>query len=67
MIITVLFGMKIVRERTVYTAEKKNPLVGFVDIIKNKYAWTIIISEFLKRTVLSPYVYIIPWIQKQFP
>ena len=47
-IITVLSGMKMVRERTVYTAEKKNPLVGFVDIIKNKYAWTIIISEFLK-------------------
>ena len=47
-IITVLFGMKMVRERTVYTAEKKNPLVGFVDIISNKYAWTIIISEFLK-------------------
>ena len=47
-IITVLFGMKLVRERTVYTAEKKNPFKGFVDIIKNKYAWTIIVSEFLK-------------------
>ncbi len=47
-IITVLIGMKMVRERTVYTAEKKNPLIGFIDIIKNKYAWTIIISEFLK-------------------
>ena len=47
-VITVLLGMKVVRERTVYTAEKKNPLEGFVDIIKNKYAWTIIISEFLK-------------------
>ncbi len=47
-IITVLLGMKMVRERTVYTAEKKNPLIGFIDIIKNKYAWTIIISEFLK-------------------
>ncbi len=47
-VITVLLGMNVVRERTVYTAEKKNPLVGFVDIIKNKYAWTIIISEFLK-------------------
>ncbi len=47
-VITVLLGMKLVRERTVYTAEKKNPLIGFIDIIKNKYAWTIIISEFLK-------------------
>ena len=45
-VITVLLGMKMVRERTVYTAEKKNPLVGFIDIISNKYAWTIIISEF---------------------
>ncbi len=47
-IITMLLGMKIVRERTVYTAERKNPLIGFVDVLKNKYAWTIIISEFLK-------------------
>lgn len=47
-VITVLFGMKLVRERTVYIAEKKNPLIGFIDIIKNKYAWTIILSEFLK-------------------
>lgn len=47
-IITVLLGMKVVRERTVYTAEKKNPLVGFKDIVTNKYAWTIIVSEFLK-------------------
>ena len=47
-VITVLLGMKLVRERTVYTAEKKNPLLGFKDIITNKYAWTIIISEFLK-------------------
>lgn len=47
-IITVLLGMKMVRERTVYTAEKKNPLIGFKDVIKNKHAWKIIISEFLK-------------------
>ncbi len=47
-VITILLGMKLVRERTVYTAEKKNPLVGFMDVVKNKYAWTIIVSEFLK-------------------
>ncbi len=47
-IITVLLGMKLVRERTVYSAEKKNPLMGFKDILTNKYAWTIILSEFLK-------------------
>ncbi len=60
-IIRVLLGMKIVRERTVYTAEKKNPLIGFVDIIKNKYAWTIIFSEFLKSfrgiaTFMEPFI-----------
>lgn len=47
-VITVLLGMSIVRERTPYTAERKNPLIGFKDILKNKYAWTIIVSEFLK-------------------
>ncbi len=60
-IITVLIGMKVVRERTVYTAEKKNPLIGFFDIIKNKYAWTIIFSEFLKSfrgiaTYMEPFI-----------
>lgn len=36
------------RERIAYDNEKKNPLVGFGDVLKNKYAWTIIVSEFLK-------------------
>lgn len=47
-IITMLLGMKTVRERITYNNEKKNPLVGFGDVLQNKYAWTIIISEFLK-------------------
>lgn len=47
-IITMLLGMKLVRERIVYSAEKKNPLIGFIDILRNKYAWTIIVSDFLK-------------------
>ena len=47
-VITMLLGMKVVRERTVYTAEKQNPLLGFKDIITNRHAWAIIISEFLK-------------------
>ena len=47
-VITVLLGMNVVRERIPYTAEKKNPLEGFKDIVTNKYARTIIISEFLK-------------------
>lgn len=47
--ITMLIGMKMIKERTVYSVEKKNPLVGFKDVIKNKYAWVIIISDFLKN------------------
>jgi Na+/melibiose symporter-like transporter len=47
--ITMLIGMRLVRERTVYSQEKKNPLVGIKDILVNKYAWVIIISEFLKN------------------
>ncbi len=47
-IITVLIGMNAVKERVNYTTEKKNPIAGFKDILTNKYAWTIIISETLK-------------------
>ena len=47
-IITMLLGMNIVKERVVYTSERQNPLVGFKDILTNKHAWKIILSEFLK-------------------
>ena len=47
-IITTLIGMSAVEERVNYTTERKNPLVGFGDILKNKYAWAIIISDTLK-------------------
>ena len=47
-IITMLLGMKTVRERITYNNERKNPVEGYADVLKNKYAWTIIISEFLK-------------------
>lgn len=47
-IITMLLGMSAVKERVNYTTEKKNPLVGFGNILTNKYAWVIIVSEFLK-------------------
>lgn len=47
-IITMLLGMKTVRERITYSNEKKNPVEGYADVVKNKYAWVIIISEFLK-------------------
>lgn len=45
---TVLLGMNLVRERIPYSAEKKNPLLGFRDIIKNRHAHVVILSEFLK-------------------
>ncbi len=48
-VITMLFGMKTVKERVVYNNEKKNPVAGFVDVVKNKYAWIIIVSDFLKN------------------
>ena len=47
-IIAMLLGMKAVRERIEYTAEKNNPLLGFKDVLQNKYAWVIIVSETLK-------------------
>ena len=47
-ILTMLLGMNTVRERITYNNEKKNPVEGYMDVLKNKYAWTIIVSEFLK-------------------
>ena len=47
-ILTMLLGMNTVRERITYNNEKKNPVEGYMDVVKNKYAWTIIVSEFLK-------------------
>lgn len=47
--IITLMGMRFVKERIEYTQEKKNPLVGFVDVVRNKYAWIIILSETLKN------------------
>ncbi|MBQ3889685.1 MAG: MFS transporter, partial [Clostridia bacterium] len=48
-VITMLLAMKLTRERVVYSEKRKNPLVGYLDVLKNKYAWTIILSEFLKN------------------
>ncbi len=47
--IITLTGMRYVKERINYTNEKKNPFEGFLDVVKNKYAWIIIISETLKN------------------
>ena len=46
--IITLIGMRFMKERITYSEEKKNPFVGIADVLKNKYAWVIIISETLK-------------------
>ncbi len=48
-IITMLIGMNAVHERVNYTVTRRNPFLGFKDILTNKYAWVVIISEFLKN------------------
>ncbi len=60
-IITMLIGIKMTKERISYDNEKKNPLAGFADVLSNKYAWTIIASEFLKSfrgiaTYMGPFL-----------
>ena len=44
-----LWASKVVKERITYTSTKVNPLLGYGDILKNKYAWIVLISEFLKN------------------
>ena len=46
--ITMLLAMRIIKERTVYSEAKQNPLIGFRDILKSPHARTIILSETLK-------------------
>lgn len=60
-IITMLIGVKMTRERIAYDNEKKNPLIGFMNVLTNKYAWVIIVSEFLKSirniaTYMGPFL-----------
>ncbi len=60
-VIAMLLGMSAVRERVAYTSDKKNPFLGYKDIITNKYAWSIIASDFLKSfrnisTYLGPFL-----------
>ncbi len=47
-VIFMLLGAKMAQERVTYSSEKQNPLLGFKDIIKNKYALIVVLSEFLK-------------------
>lgn len=54
-VITMLVGIRLTKERVISVSQKSNPLLGFRDILKNKYAWVIFISEALKnfRTAAS--------------
>lgn len=46
--ITMLLAMRVIKERTVYSEKKQNPLMGFRDILKSPHARIIILSETLK-------------------
>ena len=45
--VTMVLGMRVVKERTVYGDKKENPLLGYKDIIKNKYALLVVTSELI--------------------
>ncbi len=48
-IVTMLFGIRLTKERIVYTKKRENPLIGFKEVLVNPHAWVIIISELLKN------------------
>lgn len=59
--VTMLIGMGVVKERIVYKEERKNPIEGFVDVIKNQHARRVLYSEFLKSfrgiaTFMQPFI-----------
>lgn len=47
--LSMLAGMKAVRERIVYSEKRENPLLGFRDVLGNNYALLVLLSEFLKN------------------
>lgn len=47
--LSMLAGMKVVRERITYSEKRENPLLGFRDVIGNRYAILVLVSEFLKN------------------
>ncbi len=59
--ITMLLGMSVIKERIVYKSERKNPLKGLLTVVRSKYAWIILSSEFLKAfraiaTFMEPFI-----------
>lgn len=48
-VLMVSWGMRVVKERVTYSSKRVNPLAGFADIIKNKYARILLYSEMIKN------------------
>ena len=47
--LTMLLGVRAVRERVAYSSKKENPLLGFRDILTNPYAMLILLSDFIQN------------------
>ncbi len=47
-VVFMLLAAGIVKERIAYSEKRQNPVMGFADVIKNKYALIVLLSEFLK-------------------
>lgn len=47
-VIFILLASSTAKERVAYSSKRVNPLLGYADVIRNKYAWIVILSEFLK-------------------
>ena len=60
--VTMLLGMSVVKERISYKQDaKKNPLMGFADVLRNRHARIVLYSEFLKSfrgvaTFMQPFI-----------
>lgn len=59
--ITMLLALGVVKERVPYKIEKKNPLKGFSDVLRNRHARIVLLSEFLKNfrgvcTFMQPFI-----------
>lgn len=46
--LTLMLGMRQIKERIAYSPKRVQPLAGFAEVLKNRYALAMIVSEFLK-------------------
>ncbi len=47
--LTLLLGMRVVKERITYSSKRVNPLPGLMDVARNPYALLVLCSELLKN------------------